>query len=190
MFSGCVRVCGVALLAAFVVACGGADDDDEPVAEEAPSPRLSVMVVPRMAAVRPGVSPSVTLRFSNDGTAPAYLIRRVDGSEHGRHMPYYRWSAVGPDGKRLKLVGRCGNTGPNGLWSDTRWPEDYLIELKPGMSYEKTFSLPLRVEKAGVHRVRFEYVYRADPRGLLPPAGAWQGRLVAAEAPVFLTPER
>jgi hypothetical protein len=175
--------CVAALLAGNAVGCSSLTDDQNPGHAGGPDPVLSVEVV----VPPPGVEVrEVTLRFRNWSGVSGYLLKPLDGSEWCKFMPHYRWTPVGPAGKPLSRRSRCAHCG---TWSNTKWPDDYLVELKPGASWEITRQLPLRVEQPGMHRVRFEYEYLPGPNDFPQPARAWRGRLVSAEVDLFLSPD-
>jgi hypothetical protein len=64
---------------------------------------------------------------------------------------------------------------PAGLWEGRRWPQDYLVPIKPGAGFETEEALPCEVEKDGPHTIAFEYVYQPKDEQFAPPAGAWRG---------------
>ncbi|HUG19831.1 MAG TPA: hypothetical protein VMM56_12685 [Planctomycetaceae bacterium] len=49
-------------------------------------------------------------------------------------MPHYKLDVSGEDGKTLKLSSRCGHSG---LWANMKWPDDYVVTLRPQESSEK-----------------------------------------------------
>ncbi|MEX0703182.1 MAG: hypothetical protein WD069_13895 [Planctomycetales bacterium] len=117
----------------------------------------------------------VVIRFTNNGDEPVSILRRLDGSEWGWHMPHYRFTVTDANDKPLELPGRCGVSG---LWSGPKWPDDYIIEIRPGDSHEMRAGIPHSVPADGEHRVTFEYIYdpQAAPRWRIAyPDGLWSG---------------
>jgi hypothetical protein len=128
---------------------------------------------------------SVIIRFLNSGPEPVYLLKPLDGSMEDVFMPYYRIKVWDADNEPLKPLPRCGNFG--GTWWGTEWPQDYLVELKPGASLDRECLVPYEIPHDGRYNVSFEYVY--EPRGggrLAPPPGAWRGSVKAPTTVVDL----
>lgn len=120
---------------------------------------------------------SVKIRFRNAGPDTVTIVKALDGSSACRLMPWYRFM-VDRKGQRLKPMPGCGNFG---LWESSKWPKDYLVELKPGDAYESEELLPCEVEQAGPHTISFEYTYQpAKEEHFAPPPSAWRGTVKAA----------
>lgn len=122
----------------------------------------------------------VQLSFHNATPKPVSILKPVDGSLVCRHMPYYRFTIRDPDGQKLPINAGCGLSG---LWADTRWPQDYLVEIPPGKSYKTQMTVYfLRFKKKGAHTVSFEYVYEPTKERFAPPLQAWRGSLKASDS--------
>ena len=74
---------------------------------------------------------------------------------------------------------RCGNFGYP--YSDTIWPDDYLIEIAPGKTYEETTYIPFVIPEDGQYTIYFEYIF--TPKSELLPTGEhrypkelWRGK--------------
>ena len=76
--------------------------------------------------------------IQNTGKADVVILKPLDGSLWSWRLPYYSFIVKDQSGKMLTMMGRCGNTG---LWGGTKWPDDYLLVLKPGEQFKKTFPL-------------------------------------------------
>src|SRR4051794_30030758 len=100
-------------------------------------------------------------------------------------MPHYRFTLWNAAHQPLKLTPRCGLSG---LWANTRWPQDYLVEIKPGASFAVELPLPCDIERPGPHTVAFEYVYQPKEERFAPPPGAWRGSVKAADVVLNLKP--
>ncbi|MCH8829287.1 MAG: hypothetical protein IID45_06890 [Planctomycetes bacterium] len=117
----------------------------------------------------------VIVRFVNGGNRPIIIFKRLDGSLWSWHMPHYRITVVDAQGRKLKLSPRCGVSG---LWANTKWPDDYLVKIAPGKSYELEVGIHHLIREDGEYRVKFEYVYDPDAKQQQTypiPAGAWKG---------------
>src|SRR3954470_19857147 len=133
-------------------------------------------------AVRGG--DSVVIRFRHAGPGPVSVLKPLDGSADGQHMPYYRLGVRDGDGRPLERARGCGNC--EGLWYETRWPQDYLVEIGPGATFDVELALPFGVKRDGPHTVSFEYVYEPTNEDFAPPPAAWRGSVKAAETVVDL----
>lgn len=161
---------------------------------------LAVLLPSDVAKTKPGSGLTVTLDkrdgsvvFHNGGPGSVYLLKALDGSVEQMLMPYYRFTVRDPDGRPVKRKGRmCGFCG---IWADTRWPQDYLVEIKPGSSYavNRGWGWYFDFRREGPHTISFEYVYQprkgdldsprmAWPRSVLnPPPKAWRGTVTAPD---------
>jgi hypothetical protein len=138
-------------------------------------PDLIVSIAPPNKA--DGEENSAVITFKNNGKKPIKLLKAMDGSEWCRLMPYYRTTVTDGEKKVLDLGARCGVIG---YWGDMKWPEDYVLELGPGKTYEKTLYLPQAVPATGKYKVTFEYEFeptaKAQERWKYPP-GLWKGKV-------------
>ena len=117
----------------------------------------------------------VIVRFTNTHNRTIKILRPLDGSEWGWHIPHYRFTVSDSSGKAVELDGRCGISG---LWANIKWPDDYIIQILPGDSYEMQVGIPHAIPADGDYRVTFEYVY--DPKTvskaqIVYPDGLWSG---------------
>jgi hypothetical protein len=168
-------------------------EDPEPSAPKRAG-ALTIEVVPQ-PATNPDANDSVILRFRNIGEKPLFIIKPLDGSFECRFIPYYRLTLIDPDGEPLKPRGGCK---PAGLFSDTKWPQDYLVEIAGGEHWDRHFpdiAYRYNVQQTGQHTIAFEYVYEPekDPgwqgeRPTPPPAKAWRGTVRAAPVVMELRP--
>lgn len=118
--------------------------------------------------------------FLNSGPDSVFILKPVDGSVNCWHMPYYRFTVRDPNGKQVGFRGRCGHSG---LWWKTKWPQDYLVEIKSGASYsvDTGWSLYYEFRHNGPHTISFEYVYEPREGDFDPPAKAWRGKVAAPD---------
>src|SRR5690349_1368657 len=77
----------------------------------------------------------LVVRFRNMGRDSVFILKPMDGSKECLHMPYYRFTVLDAAGQPLQLR-RDRMCNHSGLWAQTKWPADYLVELKPGGSLE------------------------------------------------------
>jgi hypothetical protein len=101
----------------------------------------------------------VIVRFENRTSQPIRLLRPLDGSEWGWHMPVYDLTVTNPKGEKIPIGGRCGLSG---LYSDLKWPDDYRIQILPGHAYEMPVDLCREIPLDGPYTVTFRYHY--DPK--------------------------
>ena len=123
----------------------------------------------------------VMVRFTNRGKRAISIFKPLDGSFWSWHMPYYRITVIDAQRKELKMRSRCGNSG---LWASTNWPDDYIVTIAPGKSYELEVGIHHVIPSDGDYRVTFEYAY--DPtdkqQQTFPmPPGAWTGMVRSKE---------
>jgi len=105
------------------------------------------------------------------------ILKPLDGSLWSWHLPFYRFVVTDQGGKILTMGSRCGNSG---LWANTKWPDDYLLVLKPGEQFTKIFPLYVAVPGEGEYQIRVQYVMdlKADPskgKFLQYPEEVWKG---------------
>ena len=101
----------------------------------------------------------VIVRFENTTNQPIRLLRPLDGSEWGWHMPVYDLTVTNPKGEKIPIGGRCGLSG---LYSGMKWPDDYRIQILPGHAYEMPVNLCREQPLDGPHTITFRYHY--DPK--------------------------
>jgi hypothetical protein len=118
---------------------------------------------------------SVIVRFKNNSLEAISILKPLDGSGPGR-MPDYRFTAWDATGQIVKPGGVCG-TYNDGLWARTKWPQDYLVQIKPGASFDQEWPVP--VVKDGQHTIAFEYAYQPNNELHPPPPSAWRGSVKA-----------
>lgn len=142
------------------------------------APELKVTVL-RYSTERRGI----VVRFENHSSKPLRLLRPIDGSEWGWHMPIYDVSVTDSAGKAVPLGSRCGMSG---LYSDMKWPDDYRIQIQPGDAYEMTVDMAREHPMVGKFTVSFRYTFdtstktpRSDPR-IKYPDDLWVGSAVSA----------
>lgn len=160
---------GLLLLATWLSACD-MDSTSSEVAKAKPGGGLSI-------SLAEGGS---TVVFHNAGPDSVYILKPLDGSVNCWQWPYYRFTIRDPDGQPVEFGPRCGHSG---LWANTRWPQDYLVEIKPGATYSEDVWLDgyYKFEREGRHTISFEYVYQPTENHLKPPPQAWRGTLRAPE---------
>jgi hypothetical protein len=149
-----------------------------------PEPGLQVEV---LASPLPSRYPRPRVRFTNNTTATIQVLKPIDGSEWCWVMPYYQFTVTNAAGKGMKLVPRCGMHGHP--YSDTKWPDDYLIVLKPAESHTLPVDLPFVLPKAGTYEIQFAYAFRLGEksvRGVAYPPGLWTGEVQSKSVKVWL----
>jgi hypothetical protein len=140
-----------------------------------PAGGLSVEIRPGTGAFAERGLYSVILRFQNNGQDEVALLKRLDGSTCDRFMPYYRFTLFNTDRQPLQILNECRST--TGLYSGTRWPDDYIVKIKAGASFDMEEALPFEIEKDGSYTISFEYVYQPVKEKLPTPPGMWQGSI-------------
>jgi hypothetical protein len=130
----------------------------------------------------------LTLRFTNRTDASIFLLKPLEGSDRDAHMPYYRYRVTDRSGDLIRGGGYCNCGGI--LWSATTWPEDYLVEIRPGTSFDHRTRIRPTPAVAGPHKVDFEYVYLPNEDDYpSPPQQAWRGILRAKPVMVDCQPD-
>jgi Leucine-rich repeat (LRR) protein len=138
---------------------------------------------------------SVIVRFKNNGSTPLSIIKPLDGSIEGTLMPHYDFKITDSTGKRLYRMGFCANC--YGLWSNTVWPDDYVIEIGPGKTWELEQRLSCRPPTNGAVNISFEYTYKPETivfrrrnpsrtTTVSPPRNAFVGTVAAARVSAHL----
>lgn len=151
-----------------------------------PPPVLKVSVVG--TSIIKHIRHGVTVRFENPSLRGIQILRQLDGSEWGWHMPFYKLTIADSSGKTIPIGGRCGNSG---LWSGPKWPDDYRLMIGPGEAHELVVDLNREIPEAGEYTVTFEYHY--DPvvtaakgaTGIKYPDDLWVGK--ARSEPVVIS---
>jgi len=133
------------LLAVFALSLTFAADATQPPSE------MKVTVL-RYSSERRGV----VVRFENHSSKPIRLLRPIDGSEWGWHMPIYEVSLTDSTGKAVPLGSRCGMSG---LYSNLKWPDDYRIQILPGDAYEMVVDMAREYPLTGRFTVSFRYAF-------------------------------
>ena len=155
-------------------------------AQVSPEGQLQVEIVPFPDERSIYHNNPVIIRFTNWNNKAVKLLRPLDGSEWCWHMPHYRFTVVDSVGNSLSLMPRCGNSG---LWAELKWPDDYIIQILPGDSYEMQVGIPQKVSASGDYKVTFEYMYDPEVKSkarITYPDGLWQGQARSKDATLKL----
>jgi len=129
------------------------------------------------------------VRFVNQSDKPISILKPLDGSYYSWIMPHYAFSLDDGKGTKFDQFSRCGNFGHP--YSDTTWPDDYLVEIGPGKTYEEAAYLPFVIPEDGEYTVTFNYVFTPDT-DLLPtgehtyPRKLWKGKVTSKSIHVRL----
>ena len=121
---------------------------------------------------------SIVVRFENQSRSPVKLLRPLDGSEWGWHLPFYDVLMTDSAGKSVPLGGRCGVSG---LYSGPKWPDDYRFQILPGDAYETHVDIAREYEISGKFSVRFRYTFDSATAaankdlGIQYPEDLWSG---------------
>ncbi|RYD21957.1 MAG: hypothetical protein EOP88_09605 [Verrucomicrobiaceae bacterium] len=113
----------------------------------------------------PGDDQSFIVRFENRMEVPWKILRPLDGSQQGLHMPVYDLNVKDAQGKEMPFSLGCGLSG---LYSNIKWPDDYRIQILPGDTYEMKLRLNREIPSSGKYSVTFSYTYDVNS-GLRPP---------------------
>jgi hypothetical protein len=120
----------------------------------------------------------VIVRFENRSNQPIRLLRPLDGSEWGWHMPVYDFTVADAKGEKIPIGSRCGLSG---LYSNLKWPDDYRIQILPGDAYEMPVNLCREQPLDGPYTITFRYHHdpkaettKKDP-SIQYPADLWVG---------------
>lgn len=175
-------------VSAFAVGCIDASDEGEQrfaksqsLQEQESRDALDVEVLPWPNDKSIYNHNPVMVRFINRSQDPITIFKPLDGSLWSWHMPYYRLHVTDAEGKSLKLASRCGVSG---LWAETKWPDDYLVTIAPGKSFETEVGIHHVIPESGPYHLSFEYVYdpSAKEQSSFPaPATAWNGTVRSRE---------
>lgn len=173
-----IKLAFLALLLTLVSSVAAADDDKTSGDTRTPAPAAKTpLKVEILTPKEPAPQNRAVVRFTNTSIDPVFILKPLDGSLHGWHMPHYHFEVTGKDGAALKLRGRCGLSG---LWHETAFPKDYLVEIKPGKSFESRHYLPFAVPADGEYTVTFTYRYQPGKATFKNPTWgvaeqSWQG---------------
>ena len=122
----------------------------------------------------------LSVKFTNSGTKPVRILKPVDGSESCWFMPYYKLTVKDQAGREIPRLPRCGMTGF--IWSNTKWPDDYLVTVPPGGSFSRPLHVNHDIPKTALYTLCFHYVFRPEsnrtPVGRYP-RHLWRGELVS-----------
>ncbi len=97
------------------------------------------------------------IRFVNRSDKPVRILKPLDGSYYSWIMPHYAFSLEDGKGTTFDKRMRCGNFGHP--FTDTKWPEDYLVEIGPGKTHEEVAILPFYIPEDGEYKVTFTYMF-------------------------------
>ena len=134
---------------------------------------------------------AIVVRFENMSHSLLKLLRPLDGSEWGWHLPFYDVSLTDSAGKAVPLAGRCGVSG---LYSNIKWPDDYRFQILPGDAYETHVDIAREYGIAGKFTVRLRYTYDGavaaanKGSGVPYPEDLWSGS-TASEPVQIVIPE-
>jgi hypothetical protein len=132
----------------------------------------------------------LAVKFVNVGKEPIRILKPLDGSQWCWMMPYYRLTVINDHDREIDYAPRCGNYGEP--YSDTKWPDDYLVVIKPGGSYTHGLTHNHNIYEAGRYRLRFEYVFTPRLKGIRAgpyPEGLWRGTAVSNTLETKLEPD-
>lgn len=127
--------------------------------------------------------------FTNTSDEAVKILKPLDGSFFGWHQPHYKFQVLNSEDEELKFVSRCKFSG---LWANTEFPENYLVEVPANESTKITGVLPYTIPESGEYKVSLEYVYDytnvpASIKGSgeepwnQPVEGVWEGSLKSNE---------
>ena len=120
------------------------------------------------------------VRFSNsNSTGVVRIMRPLPLSEIGLNSPTYRAVLFTESGFLADRLPGCGNPlVETRLPEDKKWPEDYVITLSPGESYETSMIVPYQCVEKGSSVLKFEYVMPEKPVSRMKlsyPDNLWRG---------------
>jgi len=124
-------------------------------------------------------SEEFVVRFVNQSNKPIRILKPLDGSNYSWIMPHYAFLLDDGKGTKFDQFPRCGNFGYP--YSDTTWPDDYLVEIGPGKTHEEATYLPFVIPEDAEYTVTFTYVFTPDT-DVLPngehtyPRKLWKGK--------------
>lgn len=122
----------------------------------------------------------ISIRFTNPGSnEPIQILKPIDGSEWGWCMPHYAFSVDDGKGSEIRKLPRCAHHGLP--YSDTSWPEDYVIEIPAGQTRDMPAFMPHLIPADGEYAISIEYIFPPTSETLRGgkhryPSELWQGR--------------
>lgn len=130
----------------------------------------------------------VNARFINASDKTIRLLKPMDGSSRSLIYPHYASSVVDNKGRALPVKdGWCGLIW---FWSNWKWPEDYLVELKPGESFQMPFVVIHQVPESGEYTVTLRYAFKPKHGEKIfnesYPPGLWTGEVTSMPLKVML----
>lgn len=172
------------MLALALAACGPARGA-EPETNRSP---LELDFQPVLTQSISCVENRFQVTIKNRSKEDVTIVKPLNGSLWSLLLPFYSFVVHDGEGRRLTMGRRHIVLG---LWPDTKWPVDYLLVLKPGESFSRTFDLCFQIPSDGAYKVRFEYGMdpAEDPfKGELLdyPESAWRGTATSEEKEVRL----
>jgi hypothetical protein len=146
----------------------------------AAEPELNVEVIPPPSGASPAPLLVVRVRFYNPNVnAVVRVIRPLADSILGLSAPIDRLTLRDQTGALAKSQPICGNAlSALQLPKGTKWPEDFIVTLSGGESFETPLIVPFVMPKEGPSTLSFEYVMPAKPvsrMGLKYPENVWHG---------------
>ena len=118
----------------------------------------------------------LAVTFTNTSTEPLRILKPLDGSEWCWIMPHYKLTVSNERGQEVPFTIRCKSFGYP--YTDTKWPDDYLIIIPAGGTYKHTFNTNHDIKAPGTFNLRFQYIFlpKTDqtPGGPYPP-NLWRG---------------
>jgi hypothetical protein len=118
----------------------------------------------------------LAVTFTNTGTEPLRILKPLDGSEWCWIMPHYRLTVTDDRGQEVPFSIRCKLFGHP--YSDTKWPDDYLVTIPAGGSYKHPLTANHHIKATGVFSLRFQYRFTPETNQFLGgtyPADLWRG---------------
>lgn len=132
---------------------------------------------------------SMIIRFENNSHKPLRLLRPLDGSEWGWHMPIYELLITDEAGKSVPLGSRCGVSG---LTFGMKWPDDYRFQILGGDAYEISVNIARPIPQPGRYLVTFRYIYNTESKdvkqhsSIIYPNDLWVGTAVSQPVAIDL----
>ncbi len=123
----------------------------------------------------------LAVQFLNVSKDPIRILKPVDGSEWCWIMPHYKLTVINEHDHEIGYAARCGNYGFP--YSETKWPDDYVVTIRPGHSYTHHLWHNHNIRETGKYQLRFEYVFTPKAKGIFGghpyPADLWRGTAVS-----------
>ncbi len=104
-----------------------------------------------------------TVNFTNLGDKPIGILKPFDGSFINRLYPLYNIALTNLRGEFIKRVPICGTFG-GGLYSGTKFPDDYFVELQSKETFEIVIPIDnfFEVKQYRLYNLKFEYHMSLD----------------------------